>query len=107
MSIKIRERDVESYLTIQLNKLHLPCIKFIPDGKTGMPDRLVVLPNRRGLWVEHKISGVLMEEIQKRQHKRFSVHGYRVVVLWGKDDFDNLEEELTNAVAVGGDWEGI
>lgn len=94
MSIKIRERDVESYLVKRLDEIGLPCVKFIPDGKVGMPDRLVLLPDQRVLWVELKTSGGHLEEIQKIQHKRLAKLGHAVLVVWDKEDVDNLIEGL-------------
>ena len=94
MSIKIRERDVESYLTTRLAGIGLPCLKFNPDNKTGMPDRLILLPGGRVIWVELKTSGGHLEEIQKLQHKRLNDLGHRVVVIWGKAEVDKLVSEI-------------
>ena len=94
MSIKVRERDVESYLVDRMCASNVPCIKFIPDGKVGMPDRLVILPDRQVLWVELKTSGGHLEEIQKLQHKRLSDLGHEVRVVWSKSDVDNLVDEI-------------
>ena len=95
MSIKTRERDVESYLVKRLGEIGLPCVKFIPDGKVGMPDRMVLLPDRKVLWVELKTDNGKLEEIQKMQHKRLEQAGHRVVVVWNKDDVDKLVDELS------------
>ena len=97
MSIKTRERDVESYLVSRINELGLPCMKFIPDGKVGMPDRLVLLPGGRVLWVELKTRGGHLEEIQKLQHKRLEQIGHKVRVVWSKEAADDLVEEIKNS----------
>ena len=94
MSIKTRERDVESYLVNRLDECGLPCIKFVPDGKVGMPDRLILLPARHVIWVELKTSGGHLEEIQKLQHKRLRDLGHEVRVIWSKSDADNLVDEI-------------
>lgn len=96
MSIRTRERDVESYLVDRMNALGLPCLKFIPDGKVGMPDRLILLPGQRVIWVELKTRGGHLEEIQKLQHKRLEQIGHRVVVVWNKDAVDDLVREIKN-----------
>jgi len=95
MSIKTRERDVESYLVKRLGDIGLPCVKFIPDGKVGMPDRVVLLPDGRVLWVELKTDNGKLEEIQKVQHKKLRDLGHRVVVIWNRDEADSLIEEIT------------
>ena len=96
MSVKIRERDVESYLVEKLKEANLPCIKFQPDHRVGMPDRLIILPDQRVRWVELKTSGGHLEEIQKLQHKRLRERGHYVNLLWTKADVDRLVEELTS-----------
>lgn len=97
MSIKVRERDVESYLVQRLDGIGIPCVKFNPDGKIGMPDRLVLLPGGKVIWVELKTSGGHLEEIQKLQHKRLKEIGHEVRVVWAKADADALVEEIKNS----------
>lgn len=94
MSIKVRERDVESYLVQRLDEIGLPCLKFNPEGKVGMPDRLVLLPEGKVIWVELKTKGGHLEEIQKLQHKRLGDLGHRVFVVWSKVDVDRLVQEI-------------
>ena len=94
MSVKVRERDVESYLVSSMEQLGYPCLKFHPDGRAGMPDRVVLLPDSRVLWVELKTDNGRLEEIQKLQHKRLSDVGHEVKVVWSKGDVDGLTEEL-------------
>ena len=96
MSVRIRERDVESYLVDELKKVGYPCLKFVPDGKVGMPDRVVLLPDGRVLWVELKTDNGRLEEIQKVQHKKLRDFGHRVVVIWNRDEADKLIEEIKN-----------
>ena len=94
MSIKVRERDVESYLVDELKKRGIMCVKFIPDGKIGMPDRLIILPDERVLWVELKTDNGRLEEIQKLQHKRLRDLGHQVTVVWSKEDVDDLLSQI-------------
>ena len=94
MSIKVRERDVESYLVRKLGEIGLPCIKFVPDGKVGMPDRIVLLPGGYVHWVELKTDSGRLEEIQKLQHRKLEAQGHRVSVIWNRDQVDQLVEWL-------------
>lgn len=94
MSIKVRERDVESYLVQRLDEIGLPCLKFNPEGKVGMPDRLVLLPEGKVIWVELKTKGGHLEEIQRLQHKRLGDLGHRVVVIWDKSGVDRLVKSI-------------
>lgn len=95
MSVKIRERDVESYLVDELKKAGYPCIKFQPDNKVGMPDRIVLLPQGKVIWAELKTDNGRLEEIQKLQHRKLQQAGHRVVVIWNRDGVDALVKELS------------
>ena len=94
MSIQIRERDVESYLVNSCERDNLPCIKFASEHRIGMPDRLILLPDQRCIWVELKTKGGHLAEIQKLQHRRLEQAGQRVVVIWTKKDVDRLMREI-------------
>ena len=81
-----RERDVEERLTREMEARGLLCVKFIPDGRAGMPDRLVMLPGERVLWVELKTQGGALSPLQLYQHRQLEQHGQRVVTLWSDAD---------------------
>ena len=93
--MNVRERDVEAYLTGQLkSKLDLTCVKFIPDNKNGMPDRMVLLPGGRVLWVELKTIGGKLSPIQKLRHEELKRAGHDVVCVWSKTQADELVARL-------------
>lgn len=90
-----RERDVESYLTRRLREHDIPCIKFIPDNCTGMPDRIILLPHGRVLWCELKTKGGALSEIQKYRHQELAKSGQEVVTVWDYAQADELVERLS------------
>ena len=96
MSIKNRERDVENYLVEKLRRYGLVCLKFQPEHRTGMPDRLVLLPDQRCLWVELKTKGGHLETIQELRHKELQASGQRVAVVWSREDVDNLINNIVD-----------
>ena len=94
----MRERDVESYLTKKLDSIGLSCLKFIPDDRTGMPDRVILLPGGRVLWCELKTKGGSLSEIQKYRHLELSKSGHEVVTVWDIPQADALVERLRDEV---------
>ena len=94
MSIKTREKDVEQYLVTSLGKINLPCLKFDPTNRIGMPDRIVPLPDGKVIWVELKTEGWSLEEIQKLRHAELAKLGQDVVVVWNKEQADELVGRL-------------
>ena len=89
-----REKAVEKYLRRRLEMLGLKCIKFIPDLVNGMPDRLVLLPGRRVMWVELKTDNGKLSEVQRYQHKVLENLGQEVVVVWNREQVDELVDRL-------------
>ncbi len=92
----IREREVESYLIKRVGMLGYKCIKFIPDQVNGMPDRMILLPGSRVLWVELKTKGGALSEIQKLRHRELREQGHEVVVVWNKEQVDELVQSLAS-----------
>ena len=52
--------------------------KFISPGLSGVPDRLVLLPNSKMAFVELKASGKEMRPLQKRRQKQLEALGFKV-----------------------------
>jgi len=93
-----REKAVESYLYSRLQSIGLRCLKFIPDNRVGMPDRIILLPDQRVLWVELKTANGELAVVQKLRHRELTDAGHEVRVVWDKDDADALVEELTGRI---------
>jgi hypothetical protein len=91
---RTRERDVEQYLVQALDGIGIPCLKFHPDSKVGMPDRVCLLPDNKVLWIELKTDGGKLAMVQRLRHKELAEHGQSVRVVWNKSDADTLVAEL-------------
>ena len=93
--LQVQEREIEKYLVEKLKSIGLDCIKFVPDQRPGMPDRVTLLPEGRVLWIEtKKPSGGRVSAIQKYQHKVLREAGQRVEIVWTKEQADDLVREL-------------
>lgn len=92
------EKDIETHLKKEVEKLVGLCIKVSPEHTKGIPDRLVVLPpDGRTIWVELKrAKDGRLSDLQKYQHDKLRKLGAQVEVLWTKaevDDFIRKEAE--------------
>ena len=92
--MSVRERDVEGYLVNRIEELGLKCIKFMPDLINGMPDRLILMSDRRVVWVELKTKGGSLSEIQRYRHHELEKQGHVVEIVWTKDQVDDLCRRL-------------
>lgn len=95
----MREREVENYLVRKLESIGLPVHKFVPDQDPGMPDRVVLLPESRVLWIEtKKPKGGRVAKLQKYRHKKLEEAGHDVVICWTKEQADLIVEKLSDSL---------
>ena len=75
------ERDLEAYLSTRVRAMggELRKAKWI--GRTGAPDRRVMLPGRNPVWVELKAPGKTPSAHQQREHERMRALGEIVIVI--------------------------
>lgn len=59
------------------------CFKFVSPGNPGVPDRLILLPGGRVVFVELKTEGGRLSELQKWQIAEMEKRGADVRVLKG------------------------
>lgn len=77
----MRERDIERYLDAQVRRVGGTTRKVRFIGRRGAPDRVVMLPGGRLVWVELKRPGEKPEAHQLREHARLAALGQVVAVI--------------------------
>ena len=77
----MRERDIEAQLVRRIKALGGEIRKLRWIGRRGAPDRVVMLPGGRLMWIELKRPGGAAEAHQAREHARMLLMGQRVLVL--------------------------
>ncbi|VEI61613.1 VRR-NUC domain-containing protein [Serratia rubidaea] len=83
----VRESAIEKHLRVEVRKAGGVAYKFISPGVRGVPDRVVLLPGGRIVFVECKAPGEKPRPDQLRCHAKLHALGFDVVVL----DSKNLE----------------
>lgn len=87
------EKDIEKFLVREVKKLGGLCYKWVSPGNAGVPDRIVLLPDRPVMFVELKTdTGKLsrLQEIQIKKLKAITEHVYVLRGLGGVGDFIEL-----------------
>ena len=79
------ERDVEKALCKRVKELGGKCEKFVSVNNRAVPDRLVILPNGKILFVELKAPGKKPTKLQEKDHRERRALGATVLVI------DNVE----------------
>ena len=92
------EKEIEKRLVKGIKKLGGKAYKFVSPGNAGVPDRIVILPDKQPIFIELKAEKGKLTELQKNQLKKIVDLGQRVEVLYGVDDvnwFLDLCEEMS------------
>lgn len=82
---KVREDVIERHLVNEVKKAGGIAYKFVSPGRRAVPDRLVLLPGGKVIFVECKAPGEKPRPDQLREHARLFALGHQVIVLDGKD----------------------
>lgn len=82
---KVREDVIERHLVNEVKKAGGIAYKFVSPGRRAVPDRLVLLPGGKVIFVECKAPGEKPRPDQLREHARLFALGHQVIVLDSKD----------------------
>lgn len=90
----MRENVIEAYLRQKVKDLGGIAYKFTSPGNSGVPDRIVLLPGNRTVFVELKAPGKKPTKLQLAQHRRIQVLGHEVRVIDSREQVDAWLQEL-------------
>ena len=85
----MRESTIENYLTRIVKSLKGLSIKWTAPGTAGVPDRMVLLPGGRLVFVELKAPGSAPGPVQRAVHRRLRGLGFEVLVIDSKKGVDD------------------
>lgn len=86
----IRESDIERHFVARVKHLGGKALKLIPVSSAGLPDRIVLFPGGRVLFVELKAPGRKPTRLQARTHEWLRSWGFTVLVIDGTEGVDAL-----------------
>lgn len=87
----MRESQIEQYLLDAVAFLGGEIRKVQWIGRNGAPDRVVMLPDGRLLWIELKAPGKTPSPVQLREHAKMTRCGQHVHVI---DSMEGVDEVL-------------
>ena len=94
----MRERVIEKTLRKKITDRGGRFYKWTSPGNDGVPDRIVILPNGRIIFVELKTDEGQLSEIQKYQQKILADLGCNVTTVYGSGGADNFVREVLDGV---------
>lgn len=80
-----RESVIEKKLVAEVKKAGGIAWKFVSPGRRGVPDRIILLPGGRIIFVECKAPGKKPRPEQLRLHRKLNALGFKVFILDSKD----------------------
>lgn len=92
----MREKQVEQALVKAVNASGGICPKFVSPGLSGVPDRLVLMPNGKMGFVEVKAPNKKPRALQVQRMKQLTDLGFKCFVL------DEVEQILALIEKIGG-----
>lgn len=90
----MKESTIEARLVRGVKKLGGLCYKFTSPGNPGVPDRIVLLPNGKTIFVELKTTVGRLAKVQQWQLQEMRKRGADVRVLKGADQVTAFLEEV-------------
>jgi hypothetical protein len=84
----MREKEIEEYLVKRVRESGGMAYKFVSPGRSGVPDRIVVMPNGLLIFVELKAPGGSTRPLQDRQISELRRLGQMVFIIDTKGKVD-------------------
>lgn len=94
----MQERKLENRFKKDVKKLGCLSLKMWCLSVSGLPDRLVLIPGGKLVWVELKRPGKQAEGLQPIQHTRLRQLGFLVFTISNDDELNDFLNYLKYAV---------
>lgn len=91
------ERDIEGKLRKRVKAYGGRCLKWVSPGESGVPDRIVLLPGGRIIFVETKRpQGGKLSKLQNYWGRTLTDMGFEAWQVWNLEDLANFENKVLN-----------
>ena len=74
----MRESSIEKRLKNEVEKIGGKALKFVSPGVTGIPDRIILLPGGKIIFIELKATGKKLRPMQEYRAKELRALGFDV-----------------------------
>ena len=88
------EKDIEAGLKKIARRMGGLSLKFVSPGTAGVPDRILLLPGGRIVFVEFKDTGKKLRLLQQYRKKQLEALGFDVRVIDRKEMLEALDGEI-------------
>ena len=89
----MREKQIEQQLVKAVKAAGGMCPKLVSPGTDGMPDRMILMPEGRIVFVEVKAPGQKPRPLQMLRMEQLQLMGFRVFILDHEGQIPAIIEE--------------
>jgi hypothetical protein len=90
----MRESTLEQRLVREVERIGGRAPKWVSPGNRGVPDRIIILPGGRTVFVEMKAPGKRLKPLQEKWARELRQLGHQVYVIDSHEDIDRFIAEV-------------
>lgn len=90
----MKESQLEKKFRISVERVGGMAPKWVSPSNRGVPDRIVILPGGRTVFVELKSPGKPLQPLQRRWTKKLQALGHQVYKIDSIDDIERFIQEV-------------
>ena len=87
---EVSEKSIEKYLVDEVKKIGGICLKYSNSNMTGYPDRIVLLPNGKTIWIVIKSKGKHTTKVQDIRITQMEEIGHQVYIADSKEEIKRI-----------------
>lgn len=93
----MREKNIEQKLVLMTKDLGGLALKLVSPGFDGMPDRLILLPERKIAFIEVKAPGKTLRPLQEKRKRQLESLGFLVFCLDHIEQIGGILHEIQSS----------
>ncbi len=90
----MKEKGIEQKFVDEVKRINGLAIKLVSPGFSGLPDRLVLIPEGKIGFVEVKAPGKKPRRLQRSRHDQLRKLGFKVFVLDNINQIGGIIDEI-------------
>ena len=90
----MKESKIEKRFRLAVERIGGKAPKWVSPGNRGVPDRIVILPGGRVVFVELKAPGKQLQPLQRKWMKTLRSLGHQVYKIDSEEDIERFIQEV-------------
>lgn len=90
----MKENVIERQFAMAVKKMGGMAVKFVSPGLDGVPDRIVLLPDKKMAFVELKAPGKKLRPLQEKRKRQLEALGFPVYVIDRAEQIGGVLDEI-------------